>query len=183
MSLRTDFLLYKGTGTQCVSLSDPSNQTDFSKKKDASRSDHCTLPAGIIHRHQIKYIYFILGRWTAALDQRFTRQWICGHSRTRRPWCSTFLYEPPAGVRLSHSHYLHLFLSARRGKFFTVGCIWLPAKCSRSYAPATTHKEEPIFNGVGTYEIPAYPASSRESYFSSVWFDSNFSRRGGLFSI
>ena len=131
----------------------------------------------------IKYIYFILGRWTAALDQRFTWQWICGHSRTRRPWCSTFLYEPPAGVRLSHSHYLHLFLSARRGKFFTVGCIWLPAKCSRSYAPATTHKEGPIFNGVGTYEMPAYPASSRESYFSSVRFDSNFSRRGGLFSM
>ena len=58
----------------------------------------------------IKYIYFILGRWTAALDQRFTWQWICGHSRTRRPWCSTFLYEPPAGVRLSHYHYFSLSL-------------------------------------------------------------------------
>ena len=182
MSLPTDF---KGTALSVCVCPIDGTKLIFQKKRcfNPSRSDHCTLPAAIIHRHQIKYIYSILGRWTAALDQRFTRQWICGHYRTRRPWCSTFLYEPPAGVRLSHSHYLHLFLSARRGKFFTVGCIWLPAKCSRSYAPATTHKEEPIFNGVGTYEMPAYPASSRESYFSSVRFDSNFSRRGGLFSL
>ena len=132
----------------------------------------------------IKYIYFILGRWTAALDQRFTWQWICGHSRTRRPWCSTFLYEPPAGVRLSHSHYLHLFLSARRGKCFTVGCIWLPAKCSRAYAPATTHNEEPIFDGVGTYEMPAYPASSMRKPFQrcTIWLEF-FQTRWAFFNI
>jgi len=181
MSLPTDFPLYKGTALSVCLYPIHPTKLIFSKKEMLQEViNACCLQQLYI---VIKYNYFILGRWTAALDQRFTRQWICGHSRTRRPWCSNLLYEPPAGVRLSHSHYLHLFLSARRGKFFTVGCIWLPAKCSRSYAPATTHKEEPIFNGVGTYEMPAYPASSRESYFSSVRFDSNFSRRGGLFSI
>ena len=182
MSLPTDFLLYKGTALrECLY---PIHRTKliFQKKRCFKRwSMHAR---GLQQLYfVIKCIYFILGRWTAALDQRFTRQWICGHYRTCRPWCSTFLYETPRCVRLSHSHYLHLFLSARRGKFFTVGYIWLPSKCSLSDAPATTHKEEPIFNGVGTYEIPPFPASSRESYFNSVRFDSNFSRRGGLFSI
>ena len=138
------------------------------------------LPAAILYCHQ--KFFFTLGLRATELDQRFTLQWISGPDYwTRRQWCPRVLDERPAGVRLSHSHYLHLFLSTRCGKFFTVGCVRLPATFSRSYAQATTYREETTYR-VGSYGMPAYQGSSRESYFNSVRFDSNFSRRGELFN-
>ena len=138
------------------------------------------LPAAIIYYHQ--NFFFTLGLWATELDQRFTLQWISGPDYwTRRPWCPKVLDERPAGVRLSHSHYLHLFLSTRCGKFFTVGCVRLPATFSRSHAQATSYREETTYR-VGSYGMPAYQGSSRESYFNSVRFDSSFSRRGELLS-
>ena len=58
---------------------------------------------------------FIPGLWAAELDQRSLWQRIPCYCWTRWPWRPSFLQEPQAAARISHSHYIYLCMSARCG--------------------------------------------------------------------
>ena len=157
------------------------NSTRYIPRRFASRYT-ATIHLPLHWRDSCIIFLFLCQAWATVLDQRFTRLWLSGHWRTRRPWCPRVLHEPPTVMRLSHSHYLYLLLSARRGKFFTVWCVRLPAKFSRDYAPATTHKEGRDHNGE-PYGMPCYQGPSGKHYCYSVQFDTHFSGWGKRYLV